>query len=72
MPNQKPTPQQIEAESNRSTGALFGGGLLGASLAGPVGAIIGGFIGYLLADSVNKSKRESSNRPDHQGRDGNR
>ncbi len=45
-------------EDDRIIGAGIGGALLGASLAGPPGAIIGGLIGLFLGDTVNKEKRQ--------------
>ncbi|HCG8032790.1 TPA: HNH endonuclease [Vibrio parahaemolyticus] len=42
--------------NNRLAGAGLGGAILGASLAGPAGALVGGFVGLLMGDSVNKSK----------------
>ncbi|NVK23858.1 MAG: HNH endonuclease [Gammaproteobacteria bacterium] len=44
--------------NNRLAGAGLGGAILGASLAGPAGAIIGGLVGLFMGDSVNKSKKE--------------
>ncbi|EHH3082068.1 HNH endonuclease [Vibrio vulnificus] len=42
--------------NNRLAGAGLGGAILGASLAGPAGALVGGLVGLLMGDSVNKSK----------------
>jgi len=39
-------------------GGLVGGGLLGGAIAGPVGAIIGAFLGDLLADAVYKGMKK--------------
>lgn len=45
-------------EQDRMAGAALGGAIMGASLGGPGGAFLGGVVGLLLADNVNKSKRK--------------
>ncbi|EGQ8137045.1 HNH endonuclease [Vibrio parahaemolyticus] len=44
-------------EKSRLAGSSIGGAVLGASIAGPFGAIVGGVFGLLMGDSVNKSKK---------------
>lgn len=39
-------------------GAALGGGILGASLAGPLGALVGAFLGYALAEHAKKVSDE--------------
>jgi uncharacterized protein YcgL (UPF0745 family) len=39
-------------------GAALGGGILGASVAGPVGALVGAFLGYALAEHAKKVSDE--------------
>jgi hypothetical protein len=43
---------------NRLVSVGAGGAMVGASLAGPVGAVIGGLVGLAFAESVNRAERE--------------
>jgi len=56
-PSSKQGPSGSE-ETDRAIGAGVGGALLGGSLAGPPGAIIGGLIGLFLAATVNEDERK--------------
>jgi len=53
-----PRPKRPEEESNRLAGAGMGGAILGASVAGPAGAIIGGLIGLIIGEKTNEEKRK--------------
>jgi len=50
------------ASFNRLVSVGTGGAMLGASLAGPVGAAIGGLVGLVFAESANRAERD---RADH-------
>jgi gas vesicle protein len=47
-------------ETDRQVGAGLGGAILGGSIGGPLGAIIGGIVGLLIAEEVNKEKRQKN------------
>ena len=49
--------RRSEEANTRTTGAALGGAILGASIVGLPGAIIGGIVGVFLGESVNESKR---------------
>ncbi len=51
-------PKRTEEEKNRLAGAGLGGAVLGASLGGPWGALIGGFVGLILGEKANEEKRK--------------
>lgn len=56
-----------QEDQNTVAGSTLGGAILGASIGGPGGALIGGFAGWLLGDRVVQSRREEaseSTRPD--------
>lgn len=58
-----------KGDKNGLAGVALGGMALGAALAGPPGAIIGGAVGLLIADSVDgekkKSRKKTGNRRNH-------
>ncbi len=60
MTNKPSFPSKSEelTDSERSVGAGIGGVILGASLGGPFGAVIGGLSGLILADVVNEDKKK--------------
>nr|VFK24050.1 MAG: hypothetical protein BECKMB1821G_GA0114241_100714 [Candidatus Kentron sp. MB]VFK34107.1 MAG: hypothetical protein BECKMB1821I_GA0114274_10617 [Candidatus Kentron sp. MB]VFK76742.1 MAG: hypothetical protein BECKMB1821H_GA0114242_10727 [Candidatus Kentron sp. MB] len=62
--------QRTEEENTRTTGAVMGGAILGASIYGPVGAIIGGIVGAVLGESVNDSRRGHDDGPPKSNRPG--
>lgn len=52
-----PAPPET-SESDRVVGAAVGGGILGASLAGPPGFLLGLLAGVILGAVVNEEKRK--------------
>ena len=54
--------KRLEEENNRTLGATAGAAMLGASLAGPAGAVIGGFVGLLLGEWANDEKKKQGHR----------
>ncbi len=53
-----------EKEKDRIVASGFGGALLGAAIAGPSGAIIGGIIGIILGNNINKKELDPEDKND--------
>ena len=50
--------ERSEAETTRTTGSAIGGAILGGSLFGLGGAVLGGIAGILLGESLNDAKKK--------------
>ena len=49
-------PKQITGEILEKTGSsILGGAILGASISGPLGMVIGGLVGVLVANRIKKT-----------------
>ena len=55
---ERPPKTNPDEESNRLAGSAIGGAILGVSLIGAPGAVIGGLIGLFVAGNINASKRK--------------
>ena len=62
LPAQAGTPSHPGAYSSfdRLVSAGIGGAMLGASLAGPAGAVVGGLVGLAFAETANRAEREKA------------
>lgn len=50
--------ERTEKENSRTTGAIVGGAIFGASIAGPAGAVLGGLVGVIVGEVLNQKERE--------------
>lgn len=71
-----PPREKVEKESTSAeeqdtvAGSTLGGAIMGASLIGPAGALLGGLAGWALGEQVNESRRKQESEDTEKGAGG--